>query len=42
MALYWRTLQLSVQSGLILPELQQHLVQRWIAFQQRILVELIA
>jgi len=28
------TLSISVQSDIILPELQQHLFQRWIAFQQ--------
>ena len=32
---------LSVQSDLILPQLQQHLVHRWTVFQQRIVDELI-
>jgi len=31
----------SVQSDIILLELQQHLLQRWTAFQQRIVDELI-
>jgi len=30
----------TVQSDLILPESQQHVVQRWAAFQQRIVDEL--